>query len=123
MSTFSEVYLPVTTTGSAGSATGSATSGAINGVIYDLYVKYNASAPGTTDVTISEATGAARNLLTLTNANTSGSFPPYAAVVNSSGTAQSSYIGRAFAGRAVTVSVTGCDALTAAVEVYLYVLE
>lgn len=123
MSTFSEVYIPVTTTGSAGSATGSGVSNVINGLIYSIYVKYHASAPGTTDVTISETTGATRTFLTLTNTNTSGTKPAYVAAVDATGTALTSYVATALAGRTVTVSVAGCDALTNAVEVYLYVLE
>ena len=123
MSTFSEVYLPVTTTGSAGSATGSKVSGVINGLIYSIYVKYHASAPSSTDVTIAETNGATRTFLTLTNVNTSGTKPAYAAVVDATGTALSSYVAPALAGRTVTVSVAGADALTNAVEVYLYVLE
>lgn len=123
MSTFSEVYIPITTTGSAGSATGSGTSAAINGVVYEIYVKYHASAPATTDVTISESGGAARTILTLTNVNTSGAKPAYVAVVDATGTALTSYIGRALAGRAISVSVAQCDALTNAVEVYAYILE
>ncbi len=45
----------VNTTGAAGSATGSAQSIPINGLLLDVYLDYHASAPATTDVTISDA--------------------------------------------------------------------
>lgn len=123
MTTFSEIYIPITTTGSAGSATGSRASVAINGLILSIYVKYHASAPATTDVTISETDGATRTFLTLTNTNTSGEYAPYVAVVNATGTAQSAYIAHALAGRSITVSVAQCNALTNAVEIYAYIME
>jgi hypothetical protein len=45
----------ITTTGSAGSATGSGTTIPIMGFLLDVYLNYHASAPATTDVTISDA--------------------------------------------------------------------
>lgn len=125
MSTISQVRIPVTTTGSAGSATGTASSGAINGLLYDLYVKYHASAPaGTTDVTISETGGAARTFLTLTNTATSGSKPVRIPAVDATGAANSTADhAHALGGTSITVTVAQSDALTNCVEVYAYILE
>jgi hypothetical protein len=124
MSTFSEVYIPVTTTGSAGSATGSATSAVINGLLYSLYVKYHDDAPATTDVTISEDGGAARTFLTISDANTSGEYPPMVTARDATNTERTSQaIIPSLAGHGLTVTVAGADALTNAVEVYAYILE
>ncbi len=46
----------VTTTGGAGAATGSGTSMPVQGFLLDLFIDYHASAPATTDVTISQGT-------------------------------------------------------------------
>lgn len=124
MSTISEVYLPVTTTGSAGSASGDTTSGAVNGFLIGLYVKYHASAPaGSTDVVISEVGGAARTFLTLTNTATSGTYTPYVAVVNSTGTAQTQLAAHAIGGTKIKAAVAQSNALTNCIEVYAYILE
>jgi hypothetical protein len=45
----------VTTAGSAGSATGSGTTVPIQGFLLDVYLNYHASAPATTDVSLSDA--------------------------------------------------------------------
>jgi hypothetical protein len=45
----------ITTAGGAGAATGSGTSLPIMGFLLDVYLDYNAAAPATTDVTISDA--------------------------------------------------------------------
>lgn len=51
------VRIPVTTTGSAGSATGTATSEIITGQIIGVYANWHASAPaGTSDITVEGAT-------------------------------------------------------------------
>jgi hypothetical protein len=46
----------ITTIGGAGAAVGSGTTIPIMGFLLDVYLDYNAAAPGTTDVTISDAT-------------------------------------------------------------------
>ncbi len=46
--------IKITTTGGAGAATGSSTTIPINGFLLDVYLNYHASAPATTDVTISD---------------------------------------------------------------------
>lgn len=47
--------ISITTTGADGSATGSDTSIPIMGFLLDVYINYHASAPATTDVTISDS--------------------------------------------------------------------
>jgi len=47
--------LTITTTGGAGAAVGSASSIPINGFLLDVFLDYNAAAPATTDVTISDS--------------------------------------------------------------------
>ncbi len=44
----------ITTAGGAGAAVGSGTTIPINGFLLDVYLNYNAAAPATTDVTISD---------------------------------------------------------------------
>jgi hypothetical protein len=54
MSFIASERISITTTGVAGSATGSGTTIPINGFLLDVYLDYNAAAPATTDVTISD---------------------------------------------------------------------
>lgn len=54
MSRIEHQKVNVTTTGAAGAATGSADSVIINGLLLDIFLDYHASAPATTDVTISD---------------------------------------------------------------------
>jgi formate-dependent nitrite reductase membrane component NrfD len=117
--------IKVTTTGAAGSATGSQT-GTAYGVLAGIVVKFHASAPNTTDVTITETVnGVARNLLTLTNVNTSGYYNPQDAIHAVSGGAAIAdmYMPFVLTGNTVTVSVAGSNALTNAVEVTLKTVQ
>lgn len=50
------VTVKITTTGGAGAATGSDTTIPVQGFLLDAYLNYHASAPATTDVTISDPT-------------------------------------------------------------------
>lgn len=95
------------------------------GVLSHVHVDYHASAPGTTDVTISEAGGLGRTLLTLTNRNTDGTFYPAVAQTDGTGAAFSpaSYGLFYIEGTPLKVDVAGCDALTDAVKVSFGVLE
>lgn len=109
----------VTTTGTAGSAVGSGQTLPLPGVLGFIQVDYHASAPGTTDVTISEAGGPQRTILTLTNRNTDGIFYPNVSFTDGTGAAYAtaSYGAWVLANTPITVSVAGCDALTDAVKV------
>src|SRR4030042_1720581 len=48
--------ITINTAGGAGVAVGSGTTISINGFLLDLFIDYNAAAPATTDVTISDPT-------------------------------------------------------------------
>lgn len=116
--------IKVTTTGSAGSATGSGT-GMGHGVVHGVVVKFHASAPATTDVAIKRTiNGVDEAILTLTNVNTSAVYhPPGPQHAIAGGAAiASSYSPFVLDGELLTVSVTGCDALTDAVEVSFLLL-
>lgn len=115
----STYVIPVTTTGSAGSATGSATSELIKGYLVDVYIDYHASAPATTDVTIAYAVRGG-NLLAVTNNATDGLYHPRATTVdntNAATGAPSPFL----LDQGVTVSVAQADALDPCVTVYLRV--
>jgi len=56
MSEIAIQQVAITTTGSAGSATGSGATIPIQGFLLDVFIDYHASAPATTDVTISDST-------------------------------------------------------------------
>lgn len=111
--------IPVTTTGSAGSATGSATSELILGYLVDVYLDYHASAPSTTDVTISFATRGG-NILVVSNSATDALYHPRALPVDNAGTSITAPTPFLLNDK-VTVSVAGSDALTGAVTAYLRV--
>lgn len=113
----STVTLAVTTTGSSGSATGTAVSPAINGFLLDLYFDFHASAPATTDVTVSYTTPADGNIIVLTNTNTDVLHMPRKQASDNAGAAISGVYDCYPVDGTLTVSVAGCDALTAAVTV------
>lgn len=115
----------ITTTGNAGVAAGSGTiiiekTGYLEWVYYD----FHASAPATTDVTGAfAATPPGGTLFTSTSSATDVLQFPRAAAVNTAGSAiTNSHVPIALTG-SVTVSVAQCDALTAAVTVYIGVME
>ena len=111
--------IKVTTTGSAGSATGSASSGAaLVGWIEDVYIDYHASAPATTDVTLSFATRGG-NILVVSDSKTDKRYPVRDTPYFSDGTAMTDALARVCVNDNLTVSVAGCDALTNAVVVYI----
>lgn len=74
MSEIASQKIAITTTGGAGAATGQGTSIPIMGFLLDVFIDYHASAPATTDVTISEPTFG--NLLVRSNSATDGWFAP-----------------------------------------------
>lgn len=113
----------VTTTGSAGSASGSATTAAlVPGFLLDIYLDFNASAPATTDVTISYASRGG-NLLVVTNSATDALIAPRQKLVDNTNTAiTDSHAPFALDDR-ITVAVAQSDALTDAVVVYIRSLQ
>lgn len=119
-----EQKIPVTTTGSAGSATGSGNADiALTGLLLGFRVKYNASAPATTDVTITSdlPTGyPAHTLLTVSNNNTDIPYRPIQQeVYTSANTNTGLYTLIPLQGHNITVSVAGADELDPAVTVYV----
>lgn len=117
--------IKVTTTGSDGSATGrSTTEGAINGKILDIHIDYHASAPATTDVTITERKGTTdiETIHTETDSKTDITRKPRASMednaesgVTYDGTRPiyENYV----VSNPISVAVAGCNALTDAVVV------
>jgi hypothetical protein len=114
----------VNTTGADGAAVGSETSDweLQPCVLETIKVDYHASAPVTTDVTISEAGGLGRVLLTLTNVKDDGWYYPRHTTHDDSGADVGSRMPYILEG-AITVSVAGCNALAPAVNVRLQVIE
>jgi hypothetical protein len=119
-----EMKISVTTTGSAGSATGTGQADAIfRGKLLGFRVKYHASAPATTDTTITSTLPSgyvAHPLLTLTNINTDIPYRPVmSSVYDSSNTEATDFFAPIpLTGHNITVSVAGSDALADAVIVW-----
>ena len=112
----------VTTTGSAGSASGSATSPAIPGFLLDIYLDFHASAPATTDTTISFATRGG-NLLAVSNSATDALIAPRQKLVDNANAAITNSHAPFALGDGITVALAQCDALTDALVVYIRSLK
>ena len=115
-----ELRVAVTTTGSAGSATGSTDSDVpVRGYILGIQLDYHASAPATTDVTITELAPDEgtdrRTVLSISNNATDGFYYPAVEVQDNAGTGQGSYWPYFISNRKLQVSVAQSDALTDAV--------
>ena len=119
-----KVVIKVSTSGSAGSATGTGSAGVPLGELVDVYLDYNASAPGaTTDVTIA-APGdpASRDLLVVTDNATDGWYPPGVQKRDSAGVlVTGAYESPVIHGGVLTVAVAQSNALTDAVIAYCYI--
>lgn len=112
----------VTTTGSAGSATGDGYSKAVSGFLVGAYFDFHASAPATTDTTVTDvATG--RTILTLTNTVTDAMHVVQKQASDNTGTAISGAYAYSPIDGEIKISLAQCDALTNAVQVHLYILE
>ncbi len=101
--------IAVTTTGSAGSAAGSAMSIPIKGFLLDVYLDYHASAPITTDVTISEEVFG--NVLVRSNSATDGWLAPRKQTCDPAAADTGSYDYIPLDGP-LTIAVAQADALT-----------
>lgn len=119
------IKLAVNTAGSAGSASGDNTTAirGIKGALMSVRFDYHASAPATTDLTLTEIGGAGRTLLTLTNINTDGEYPIRIAEVGTTGTALGTYTPILLDGVQLKVALAQCDQLTNAVVAYFYILQ
>jgi len=117
---YQTVAIPVTTTGTAGSATGSGVSETITGEIVDIYLDFHASAPATTDTTVSY-TDRGGNILVVTDSATDAMFAPRRKVVDNANAAITNSFERFVVTGSITVSLAGSDALTNAVIAYVRV--
>lgn len=114
--------ISVPTTGSAGSATGSQTGTLqLRGYLMGVRIDYDPAAPATTIVTITEAGGMRRTLLTAPASATDVTFNPQALVNKPDGTSAAFYWPFYLDGVNVTVAVSASDELAAAVVVTLSV--
>lgn len=66
----------ITTTGSAGSATGTGSTDVLHGFLLDVYVDYDASAPGTTTVAIAYDEPDLGSVLSVGAGNTDARYAP-----------------------------------------------
>lgn len=103
----------IATTGDAGSATGTVTTDALSGFVEAVQLDYNASAPATTDVTITEANGMTRAIVTNTDSATDAVIYPASKVTGST----DAYRRYALDYMRLTIAVADCDALSPAVTV------
>lgn len=111
----------VTTTGSDGSATGAGFTPPIAGLFIGGYFNFHASAPATTDTTVTDvATG--RTLLTLTDTATDVMHVTQKNATDSTGTAISGAYGYEPIDGEVKVALAGSNALTDAIVAHLYFL-
>lgn len=114
-------YVKVSTEGSAGSATGSGTSPVINGFILGVFFNFHASAPATTDTTVSYGTPALGNLIVLTNTATDVYHMPRKQAVDATGTVISGVWDLFPVSGTLSIELAGCDELTdALVATILY---
>lgn len=114
--------IQVTTTGSAGSATGSTTgTNLVHGYLMGVYIDYHASAPSTTDITISEANGLGRTLLAVSDNATDGAYNPQCQICDNGGTAKTFYWPYYLDGVNIKVDVAQSNALAPAVTVKLVI--
>lgn len=114
--------LSIDTTGGAGSATGSGTTPLMMGYLESIRLDYHASAPVTTDLTlVDNSTG--ETLLTLSNTVTDVTVPLRQQMKDSTGTAITGAYDRVPLAGTLTINLAQCDALTAAVVVYIKYLR
>lgn len=111
----------ITTVGGAGVAVGSGTTEQIEGFLLGIYLDFNAAAPNTTDTTLECGTPAHGTILVVSNSNTDGFYAPRQSAVDATAAATGQYEMRPVKGT-LTVSLAGCDALTAAVVATIYYL-
>lgn len=111
--------LALTTAGDAGLATASG-SIVIEGDVEWVYLDYHASAPATTDVTLAySSTPPGGNILVVSNSATDALKFPRATCVDNANSAITNSHTRFPVWGPISISVAQCDALTAAVTVYI----
>lgn len=113
--------LKVSTTGSAGSATGSAVLSVPLSELLAVYVDYHASAPATTDLTLSSpGNPAAVTILTLTNVNTDGWYYPKVQKHDNTGSAITGDYANPIIHGNILLDIAQGDALTDIVVLTVY---
>ena len=114
--------IKVSTTGSSGSATGSLVPALPYCELLAARLDFHASAPGTTDTTLSSPGGPVSvTLLTITNSATDAWYYPTHQLDDSSGSAiTGAYIPAVIHGNLLT-ELAGCDALTDALTMTIFV--
>jgi hypothetical protein len=124
MSSYYEVRIPVTTTGTAGAAAGSANSPLLRGEVMAVKVDYNASAPVTTKVDVDEVGGAARKILNKAASATDATHYPRIQAQDTSGANIAGIYDRiTLHGRKIKISISLSNELTDAVVVTLLIKE
>lgn len=118
-----EEIVRITTTGSDGSATGNASSQKVRGFLLDIYLDYHASAPATTDVTVSHESPSKGNLLVVADNATDGLYAPRAKPVDNANAAITNAHDKFPLNGQVKITVAGCNALTNAVVAYIRYLS
>jgi hypothetical protein len=103
--------ITIDTAGGAGAAVGSGTTIPINGFLLDVFIAYQAAAPATTDVTISDPTFG--NLVVKSNNATNIWLAPRKATCDAAG-ADNGLADLIPLNAPLTISLAQCDALTAA---------
>ena len=101
----------IETVGAAGNAVGSGVTIPISGFLLDVFIDYDAAAPNTTDVTISDATFG--DLLVKSNNATDIWLAPRKQTVDPAGADTGLYDLIPLSGP-LTIALAQCDALTAA---------
>lgn len=113
----------VTTVGADASAVGSGyTDLAIRGYLVDIYLDYDATAPGTTDVTITD-NEIGHSLLVVSNNATDGMFSPRSKPVDNANAAITNAHDRFSINGKIKVAVAGANALDPCVTAYIRVDE
>ena len=120
-----EYQIQVDTTGTAGSATGDFTTpNPVWGFIHRVDIAYNAGAPATTNVVVSY-TLSNGNSVEVANVPTNATdlyVVPIAYETDEAGVDLLTSRLHAVMGGYITVALTGCDALTAAVDVSIQII-
>ncbi len=104
----------ITTAGGAGAAVGSGTTIPINGFLLDVFINYHASAPATTDVTISDPTFG--NIVVKSNNATDVWLAPRKPTCDAAAT-ETGLSDLIPLNSALTISLAGCDQIAAAAVV------
>lgn len=119
-----ETYkVEVTTTGENGSAIGTGyTERAIRGKLLDIYLDYGATAPNTTDITITD-NEIGHTLYAKANSVTDVLVSPRTKPVDSAAAAISNAHDKFSLNGKIKIAVAGCNALAPAVTVYIRVDE